>query len=219
MNIDNGNTKKTVDPRTNSLNSPASSTLLTVSDLAVEVGGRAILKNVNFKVKAGSLIELRGDNGSGKTTLLRYIAGIRHINSGQVDLHDTTYAYLGQKTSGNVSLTALEHIRWLVRIADKSVGEESLVAALTQVLLKKQLNKPLGTLSAGQARLCSLASLLVLKAQLWLLDEPLTALDEVAVSWLKAILGTHRERGGAAIVATHTSLTLADTEFITLHPE
>jgi heme exporter protein A len=72
-----------------------------------------------------------------------------------------------------------------------------------------------GTLSAGQRRRLGLARLVISGKPLWLLDEPTAAIDVASASRLSAVIGAHRARGGAVIVATHDGLHLDDA--LTVH--
>ncbi len=192
------------------------SALLTVSRLDIEVGERALIKTFQLSVEPGMLIEITGPNGCGKTTLLRYLAGIRRVNSGCIDIHNTPYVYIGQKPGLNASMTVYENLAWLTCNANQQVSKGQLLNALDRVGLSKFRDKSVGSLSAGQARRCSLALLLAVKAKLWLLDEPLTALDRTAINWLKRTVTVHRENRGGAIIATHGTLGLPDTTTIDL---
>ena len=192
------------------------SPLLNVSGLLVEVGERPLLTDFHLKVDAGSLIEIKGSNGSGKTTLLRYLAGIRRAHTGTIDYRGQGFAYVGQKAGLNASLTVFENLKWITQNADQHISEADLVGALADLGLKSRRDTQVGALSAGQARRCGLASLLVLHAKTWLLDEPLTSLDESAINWLRDAISDHRAQSGAAVVATHATLGLPDTLTIDL---
>ncbi|MCY4095491.1 MAG: heme ABC exporter ATP-binding protein CcmA [Gammaproteobacteria bacterium] len=194
-----------------------SSTLLQVSGLEIEVAERPLLTNFNLNVEPGALIEIKGPNGSGKTTLLRHLAGIRRAHKGSIDFRDHSFAYVGQKTGLNVSLTVYENLRWLTRNADRNTSELELIRALSDLGLKSRRDTLVGALSAGQVRRCGLASLLALDANIWLLDEPLTSLDESAIDWLKGAITSQRATNGAAIVATHATLGLPETVTIDLN--
>ena len=196
------------------MNQPHASTLLTVTGLLVEVAERPLLSDFNLKVDAGTLIELKGPNGSGKTTLLRYLAGIRRTHKGTIDYRSHRFAYIGQKPGLNASMTVFENLKWITQNADQNIAESELALALSNLGLKSKRDTPVGALSAGQVRRCGLASLLALDAEIWLLDEPLTSLDDVAIDWLKDAITSHRAGRGAAIVATHATLGLTDTTSI-----
>lgn len=196
---------------------PSESAVLTVAGLLVEVAERPLFSDFNLNVLEGALIEIKGPNGSGKTTLLRYLAGIRRARQGSIDFRGHRFAYVGQKTGLNASLTVFENLRWLTQNADQSASEHDLMFALSDLGLKSHRDTPVGALSAGQVRRCGLASLLALDAKIWLLDEPLTSLDESAINWLKHAITSHRNANGAAIVATHASLGLSGNETIDLN--
>ena len=195
----------------------STSALLSVAGLLVEVAEQPLLSDFNLQVDPGTLIEIKGPNGSGKTTLLRYLAGIRRAQKGSVDYRDKDFVYVGQKPGLSMSLTVFENLRWITQNADQDISDSDLLIALSVLGLKSRRDTLVGELSAGQVKRCGLASLLALEAKIWLLDEPLTSLDEAAVNWLKNAITAHRADYGAAIVATHTSLGLPDTTTIDLN--
>ena len=88
--------------------------------------------------------------------------------------------------------------------------------ALSQVGLRSCLDTPVGSLSAGQARRCCLARLIAANVPLWLMDEPLTSLDDSGTTWLTDEIAAHTADGGAAVVATHSHLGLPNTVTINL---
>ena len=183
----------------------------------MEVAERPLLTDFNLNIEAGALVEIRGSNGSGKTTLLRHLAGIRRAREGSIVRRDHAFVYVGQKPGLNGALTAYENLQWLTQNADQRVSESDLVLALSELGLSSRRDTPVGELSAGQVRRCGLASLVALKAEIWLLDEPLTSLDESAVIWLKDAISAHRADEGAVIVATHATLALPNTLTIDLN--
>ena len=198
------------------LNSPTSTSLLNAINLTVEVAEQPLITDFSMRVETGGLIELKGSNGSGKTTLMRTLAGIRGVSVGAIERASDSFVYLGQKAGLNDSMTSIENLNWYVGLTDQSVAETSLRQALEELGLRSYVNTPVGSLSAGQARRCALARLAVMKCNLWLLDEPLTSLDESAIAWLQSQITIHRTNGGAAVVATHSSLNLEDTTTIDL---
>jgi heme exporter protein A len=81
-------------------------------------------------------------------------------------------------------------------------------AILDEVGLSRQQNLPARSLSAGQRRRVALARLLASKAAVWILDEVLTSLDDVAIKLSRRFIGEHLSEGGLAIIATHQKLDL-----------
>ncbi len=86
----------------------------------------------------------------------------------------------------------------------KAEGE----ATLARVGLVNQRHLPTRVLSAGQRRRLTLARLLAARAELWLLDEILTSLDDKGVELVRKLITEHIDAGGLAVVATHQDLNL-----------
>ena len=104
-------------------------------------------------------------------------------------------------------MTPIENLRWLAGITNADT--ETIGAALDRVGLDESRDDICDSLSAGQQRRVALARLLVSAAPLWILDEPLTALDDDGRDLVGEMLTRHRATGGAAVCATHQPLSTA----------
>jgi len=178
--------------------------LLEVADLACERDGRMLFDDLRIRLGAGDCLELRGPNGSGKSTLLRAIAGLYPDYTGTIRAADSLY--LGHRPGVSTLLTAEENLRWYSVLRP---GGRTAAGALAAVGMEGYERVPCGQLSAGQLRRVALARLLSCPAPLWLLDEPLTALDAAGQDLVRALVVAHLEAGGAALCATHQGLGLA----------
>lgn len=194
--------------------------LLEVRDLRVSRGERTVIKRVSFQVAAGSYLELRGTNGAGKTSLLRAVAGLLPIESGDVlwmgnelrvdrDTFRRDSLYLGHDAPLKGDFTAPENLYfWLGLRAPQNY--EAIATALKESGLHGEaLERPCRQLSAGQRRRVSLAALRLVKAKLWLLDEPTTQLDTDGQRMFSVLIEEHLASGGAAIVSMHAPLSPA----------
>jgi len=179
--------------------------LLVAEKIRVAVGGRPLFDELTFTVRPGDLVEIRGPNGSGKSTLLRCLVGLHEPDAGEIR-RSAESVYIGHRSGICARMTPIENLRWLVGVARVQSGSESLVAALRRVGLGAAAYDLCGELSAGQERRVALARLLVCPARLWFLDEPLTALDDAGRNFICELLDGHRSAGGAAVCATHGSL-------------
>ncbi len=172
-----------------------STPLLTCHGLTVEIGGKRVCTGLDLDIHAGQRWALLGVNGVGKTTLLHTLAGLRAPQAGRVCLHGEDIQHLPRRTvarqlgvllqeegdafPGTVLETALSgrhpHLgRWAWESAkDRELAEQ----ALAQVGLKGFEERPLDTLSGGERRRLSLATLLCQQPRLFLLDEPTNHLD------------------------------------------
>ena len=184
--------------------------LLVAESLRCIVGPRALFVGLSFTVEPGELIEVRGANGSGKSTLLRCLVGLAAPESG--DVHRRVEAqYLGHRSGNSGRMTAVENLRWSAGVRGVEGSTGAIDDALGRVGLGDAGHELCDSLSVGQQRRASLARLLVAPSPLWILDEPLTSLDDAGVELVRELLDEHRSRGGGAVCATHRALTLGST--------
>ena len=181
-------------------------------------GGRTLFQNLSFSLGPGELLEVRGANGSGKTSLLRMLCGLLAPAAGEILWGGTKInalkeeylkelAYLGHANGVKAELSAAENLRIHYGLAEgRRADEEKIVAALDRLGLGGSQGLPAKMLSQGQQRRLALARLLISGRALWILDEPLTALDSAAVQLVQAVVGEHLDGGGLAVLTTHQPL-------------
>jgi heme exporter protein A len=195
-------------------------TLLNVADLACRRGGRPVFDRLSFALGAGELLALTGRNGSGKTTLLRALALLVRPEAGTIrwqgsDVQDDPetwrgrLAWLGHLDGLKGDLTVCENLLGAERLRDRPAADDRLDLALVAFDLNALAHRAVRTLSAGQRRRTALARVLLTQAPLWLLDEPLNALDAPAQQAFRSVLQNHLAGGGLAIAATHADLGVA----------
>jgi len=180
-------------------------TLLTGRGLRCERDGRLLFDALSIELHAGEIVELTGPNGSGKTTLLRILAGLSSDFDGAVERHGRL-SYIGHRGGLNPQLTALENLRWYAVIEGYDATDAQLLQLLAEVGLAGYEETPCQQLSAGQQRRAALARLGFDGGGVWLLDEPLTALDDAGAGVVRALLARHCVAGGSALCATHQPL-------------
>ncbi|MCY3837711.1 MAG: heme ABC exporter ATP-binding protein CcmA [Gammaproteobacteria bacterium] len=179
--------------------------LLVAENIRCAVGDRVLFDELSLSLQPGELVEIRGPNGSGKSTLLRCLVGLHEPDAGEI--HRTVDSlYVGHRSGICGRLTPIENLRWLAGIAGSNADDVSIRAALGHVGLGDARHDVCDSLSAGQQRRLTLARLLVSPAPLWILDEPLTALDDDGRDLVGDLLTRHRTTGGAAVCATHQAL-------------
>jgi heme exporter protein A len=191
-------------------------------------GGRKLFQNLCFSLEQGELLEVSGPNGSGKTSLLRMLCGFLRPTAGEIlwqganisslkEEYFKRLAYLGHANGVKAELSALENLRIHSGLAGARPGEEKIGAALERMGLGGSESSAAKTLSQGQQRRLALARLLVGGKALWILDEPLAALDSAAVRLVQSVLGEHLEGGGLAILSTHQSLETSAGRTVQIH--
>ncbi len=171
-------------------------TLLKMDAVTLVRGGRILLRDFSLTISRGDIIQLCGPNGAGKTSLLRMMAGVIDIENGVLEKNPhTSHIYIPPDDRAlKPQETVLENISFW--------GDET-AAALRQVGLLDLAAMPARKLSAGQKRRLSLARLFLKPRTLWLLDEPLNALDAEAAAQLQRQIRDHAATGGAVVIAGH----------------
>jgi len=181
--------------------------LLSVENLALSRGGRALFAGLGFSLGPGGLLLLRGPNGAGKSSLLLALLGVLRPEAGTIDWHaeePPKLHYVGHQAGVKTRLTLLENLRFWRDVNGKTgIGAE---AALEEVGLGAIGALDAGYLSAGQTRRLALARLLVTDRKVWLLDEPLAALDTEGALLAVRLIARRLETGGAVIAATHDDI-------------
>ena len=185
-------------------------TLMRVSGLGLERGGRKLLRDFDLDISGGDLLLIEGPNGSGKTTLLRTLAGLSSLGRvGEVQRHCEQLLYLGHRPGIKQLLTPRENLRWVC--AAQGWDPSGIDAALAAVGLAGFGDVLSQHLSAGQQRRVNLARLYLGDASqagdsLWLLDEPFTAIDRDGVHALTETIAGQVRNGGAVILTSHQDL-------------
>ncbi|MGR3615976.1 MAG: heme ABC exporter ATP-binding protein CcmA [Paracoccaceae bacterium] len=177
---------------------------LIVSDLTISRGGLPVLQGIGFTLEPGRALILRGPNGIGKTTLLRTIAGLQPPVAGVISGAEDCIAYAAHADGIKPTLTVSENLSFWASV----FGQPSIDAAVSAFDLGDLVDRPSGSLSAGQKRRLGLARLLVTGRPIWVLDEPTVSLDVASVQAFAETVRHHLAQGGMALIATHIDLGL-----------
>ncbi|ENM5787407.1 cytochrome c biogenesis heme-transporting ATPase CcmA [Vibrio metoecus] len=191
--------------------------MLEVKNLTAIRDERILFESLSFEIHTGELVQIEGRNGTGKTTLLRIIAGLGESDSGEIlwdsnkiqsdrENYHQDLLFLGHQTGIKRELTAAENLRFYQAVHQQAVSEADIFQALAKVGLAGREDVPVGQLSAGQQRRVALARLWLSQKKLWILDEPLTAIDKQGVKVLEALFLNHAEQGGIVILTTHQDM-------------
>lgn len=177
-----------------------------------------LFKGLNLALSPGDCLWVQGDNGAGKTTLLKLLAGLLEPMTGEVLWHNqpihqqTQFAqnlqWLSFKTPLKDALTGLENLQFLCQQHSPNSNPD-LQAALQHLQLDKAQHQTVKQYSSGMKRRLLLAKLVCLPAKLWILDEPLTALDPTGIKIFSQLCETHLANQGIIILASHQALTLS----------
>lgn len=185
-------------------------------NLTKSFGQNQVFSDIQFTIEKGEFITLLGPSGCGKSTLLRCIAGLEQPDSGElyINRQNITHQPAQQRGVGMVfqsyalfpNMTVAENIAFGLKMRKVSATErnKAVCEVIDMVELQGKENQYPHQLSGGQRQRVALARALVMKPQILLLDEPLSALDARIRKHLRQqIREIQRELGLTTIFVTH----------------
>jgi ABC-2 type transport system ATP-binding protein len=188
----------------------------TISGLVKRFGGKPAVDGLSFRVPPGMLYAFLGPNGAGKTTTLRMIAGLIQPDAGQISVDGIdviaeprrakqVLAYLPDDPVLYGKLNPMEHLEFVAALwaLDPAAARAEAQALLERLGLWDRRHEWIETYSRGMKQKVALASALIHRPRLILLDEPLTGLDAGAARLVKDMLSEYLRAGGAVILTTH----------------
>jgi heme exporter protein A len=169
--------------------------LLRFAGVSLRRGGRLLFEGLDLALHPGEALQVTGPNGSGKSSLIRLAAGLLRQEQGQVDR--SPLALADDHIALDRELSLLRALRFWGGGPD---------AAMDAVGIGHLADVPVRLLSSGQLKRAALARVAASGTPLWLLDEPLNALDADAVARLAELIDAHRTGGGGVLAASHQPL-------------
>lgn len=169
--------------------------MLSLQNISKHYQKTHVLENIQLEIQAGEIVSILGQSGSGKTTLLNIILGLEEVSEGEIFFKGKKITQLPmEKRPFNIvfqdyalfpNLTAYENLTYGLK-RKKNLSNPQEVEELIDLLdLRKHLDKPIQQLSGGQKQRVALGRTLVMKPEILLLDEPLSALDGVIKESIK----------------------------------
>ena len=204
--------KKAMDPEKNK------DTILEVSELKAAYFKETILENINFTVNKGEWIAVIGNNGAGKSTFLKMLAHLKKSKKGDIrfqgkdikkwkdrDLYrhlgfvfqNPELQFINQTVFEEIAFSGIQY-QW-----DKADIDKRATELLEEFGLEPYRNQHPFTLSFGQKRRLSVATMLLLEQDILLLDEPTFGQDAKSSHDLLQVLEKRKEEGTSIIMVTH----------------
>ena len=187
--------------------------------------GITAIRDVSLRVCEGELVAVMGRNASGKTTLVKHVNGLLKPAKGRVRVCgiDTKVAtvselsrkvgFIFQNPNDHIFANTVEdEVSFILR--NMELDDEDIKGRVDEVLQMFRLTEYRGhyprSLSGGERQRIALASVLVAKPQVLILDEPTRGMEYRLKSELMNFLNGYRERGNAVVLVTHDVETVAE---------
>ena len=188
--------------------------MILVKDLSIERLNKKIIENINLSLGTGKIIILKGKNGSGKTTLLKAILNLIEPSSGSIywkgkllkknlyDFYNNT-TYIADKTSSLSKLSVYENINVWKKIFLSNITNSQVDNILKTLKLDIYINQKVNSLSFGETKKLEFLRLIIENKKIWMLDEPLSNLDDESIDVLGQTFEDHRSKEGSIIFSSH----------------
>ena len=201
--------------------------MLIVKDLSIERLDKKIFENINLSLTPGNITILKGKNGSGKTTLLKAILNLIEPSFGSIfwkgkllkrNLYDfyNHATYIADTTSSLRKLTIKDNVNIWKKFFISNINDAQIETALKTLKLDNYLNKKVATLSFGETKKLEFLRLIIENKKVWILDEPLSNLDEDSIELMKQTFEDHCNKEGSIIFSSHQNPGIYVTEEIQL---
>lgn len=201
---------------------------LTVKNLYLAYEGKAVVKDLSFKVEKGEYIGVVGENGSGKTTLMKSILGLIKPQSGGILFSDGAkrgiIGYLPQHTTAQNDFPASVKEVVMSAFAGKTIlpfyskqMKQRALHNLDRLNVADLCERPFRELSGGQQQRVLLARALCATEDMLLLDEPVNGLDVNATAEMYALIKELNNQGMTVIMITHDIKTATENADKLLH--
>jgi ABC-type Mn2+/Zn2+ transport system ATPase subunit len=197
---------------------PAGAPTVRLEGVSVSYGDITAMRDVDLQLHGGTVVAVIGPNGSGKSTLVSTISGLIRPTRGRVRVTGRAgtsrrklVAHVLQTTVANeaVPLTVLETVRMgayaqrgitgRLTAEDRTAIEDAIARLRIDDLRFRQLHE----LSGGQRQRVYVAQGLAQRAEILLLDEPITGLDLVTQETITEVVASERDRGNLVVLTTH----------------
>ena len=181
------------------------SSLLESKNLSLMRNDHYIIRDLSIEIFPKTVVNIFGNNGSGKTSLLKVLAGITEKTNGEILKNNADVIYVGHKYGLKSNLTIHENLA-LDNLQNKVIASEEIDNVIKKYQMIYYRDTLVKNLSHGQQKRVCLMRTIIINSNLWLLDEPYSALDSKGVEILNNTIKEAVSNNVAVLMTNHKKI-------------
>ena len=176
---------------------------LEVQSLTKSFGSLVLFEDISFSIAEGQKVGLIAKNGTGKSTLLSAISGLRKPASGSIKVTGKA-GFVTQENALIDELTAMDNLKMWTPLSKQDILKELTETELSILKVNEFIDLKVKRMSGGMKKRLVIASVLLAKPDILLMDEPLAALDIPAKNDIINFIDSFKSKGGTVFIASHS---------------
>ena len=181
------------------------SSLLESKNLSLMRNDRYIIRDLSIEISPKTVVNIFGNNGSGKTSLLKVLSGITEKTNGEILRNNVDAIYVGHKNGLKSNLTIHENLA-LDNLQDRVISSDEIDNVIRKYQMFDYRDTLVKNLSHGQQKRVCLMRTIIINSNLWLLDEPYSALDSKGIDILNNTIKEVVTNGVAVLMTNHKKI-------------
>ena len=181
------------------------SSLLESKNLSLMRNDHYIIRDLSIEISPKTVVNIFGNNGSGKTSLLKVLSGITEKTNGEILRNNVDAIYVGHKNGLKSNLTIHENLA-LDNLQDRVISSDEIDNVIRKYQMIDYRDTLVKNLSHGQQKRVCLMRTIIINSNLWLLDEPYSALDSKGIDILNNTIKEAVTNGVAVLMTNHKKI-------------
>ena len=181
------------------------SSLLESKNLSLMRNDRYIIRDLSIEISPKTVVNIFGNNGSGKTSFLKVLSGITEKTNGEISRNNVDVIYVGHKNGLKSNLTIHENLA-LDNLQDRVISSDEIDNVIRKYQMIDYRDTLVKNLSHGQQKRVCLMRTIIINSNLWLLDEPYSALDSKGIDILNSTIKEAVTNDVAVLMTNHKKI-------------
>ena len=185
------------------------SSLLESKNLSLMRNDHYIIRDLSIEISSKTVVNIFGNNGSGKTSFLKVLSGITEKTNGEILRNNVDVIYVGHKNGLKSNLTIHENLA-LDNLQDRVISSDEIDNVIRKYQMIDYRDTLVKNLSHGQQKRVCLMRTIIINSNLWLLDEPYSALDSKGIDILNSTIKEAVTNDVAVLMTNHKKIEIEE---------